>query len=155
MDMHPNLIAGAWRTGGEVVDNINPSDARDVVGRFAQAAASAAADAIAAAKSAAPAWGLSDPMRRHDLHARVASELTERRAELVDLFAEGAGFGREPQCRRSASVETVNDGWMTVVARTDAISPVVTLDQPDLGGPGSNRCGNAHSVMSAEVLVPG
>ena len=91
MNMHPNLIAGAWRTGAEVVDNINPSDTRDVVGRFAQADASDAADAIAAAKAVAPAWGRSDPMRRHDVLAKVAAELSARRAELGDLLAREEG----------------------------------------------------------------
>ncbi|MEM6848027.1 MAG: aldehyde dehydrogenase family protein [Pseudomonadota bacterium] len=91
MDMHPNLIAGAWRSGAEVVDNINPSDTRDVVGRFAQSDASDAADAIAAAKSAAPTWGLSGPMHRHDVLAKVAAELTARRAELGDLLSREEG----------------------------------------------------------------
>src|ERR1700754_4000938 len=36
MTLHQNFIAGSWTDGPEAGDNINPSDAGDIVGRYAR-----------------------------------------------------------------------------------------------------------------------
>ena len=51
----PDYIGGEWLDGPRLRDNINPSDTRDVIGRYAQADAALAERAIAAAHEAAPA----------------------------------------------------------------------------------------------------
>ena len=85
--MFKNLIAGEWVAGRDVSRNINPSDTRDVVGEFAQADAAQVGDAIAAARAAAPAWGLSTPQQRFDVLDAAGTEILARRAELGDLLA--------------------------------------------------------------------
>ncbi len=89
--MIKNLIAGEWVAGADVSRNINPSDTRDVVGEFAQADAAQAGDAIAAARAAAPAWGLSTPQQRFDVLDAAGTEILARRAELGDLLAREEG----------------------------------------------------------------
>ena len=89
--MVKNLIAGEWVAGADVSRNINPSDTRDVVGEFAQADAAQVGDAIAAARAAAPAWGLSTPQQRFDVLDAAGTEILARRAELGDLLAREEG----------------------------------------------------------------
>jgi aldehyde dehydrogenase (NAD+) len=88
---YENLIAGEWVAGREVTRNVNPSDTRDVVGEFAQADATQVQAAIAAARAAAPAWGLSTPQQRFDVLDAAGSEILARRAELGDLLAREEG----------------------------------------------------------------
>ena len=89
--MFKNLIAGEWVAGRDVSRNINPSDTRDVVGEFAQADAAQVGDAIAAARAAAPAWGLSTPQQRFDVLDAAGTEILARRAELGDVLAREEG----------------------------------------------------------------
>jgi aldehyde dehydrogenase (NAD+) len=88
---HANLIAGAWVAGGETVPNVNPSDTGDVIGEYERATAAQAADAIAAARQAFPAWARTTPQERADLLDRIGSEILVRRAELGDLLAREEG----------------------------------------------------------------
>jgi hypothetical protein len=44
--VRPNLIAGHWRDGVEALNNVNPSDTRDLVGRYAIATAADVGDAM-------------------------------------------------------------------------------------------------------------
>jgi acyl-CoA reductase-like NAD-dependent aldehyde dehydrogenase len=89
--MYKNLIAGEWVAGQDVGRNVNPSDTRDVVGEFAQADAAQVGAAVAAARAAAPAWGLSTPQQRFDVLDAAGSEILARRAELGDLLAREEG----------------------------------------------------------------
>ena len=89
--MFKNLIAGEWVAGRDVSRNINPSDTRDMVGEFAQADAAQVGDAIAAARAAAPAWGLSTPQQRFDVLDAAGTEILALRAELGDVLAREEG----------------------------------------------------------------
>jgi alpha-ketoglutaric semialdehyde dehydrogenase len=89
--MYENLIAGEWVAGQDVSRNVNPSDTRDVVGEFAQADAAQVQAAVAAARAAAPAWGLSTPQQRFDILDAAGGEILARRAELGDLLAREEG----------------------------------------------------------------
>jgi acyl-CoA reductase-like NAD-dependent aldehyde dehydrogenase len=89
--MYKNLIAGEWVAGQDVGRNVNPADTRDVVGEFAQADAAQVGAAVAAARAAAPAWGLSTPQQRFDVLDAAGSEILARRAELGDLLAREEG----------------------------------------------------------------
>ena len=91
MNLHENLIGGRWVAGAGASRNINPSDTRDVIGEFAQADAAQVAEAVAAARAAAPAWGLSTPQQRFDVLDAAGSEILARRAELGDLLAREEG----------------------------------------------------------------
>jgi len=89
--MLKNLIAGEWVAGSDAARNVNPSDTRDVIGEYAQADAAQVDAAIAAARAAAPAWGLSTPQQRFDVLDAAGTEILARRAELGDLLAREEG----------------------------------------------------------------
>ena len=89
--MLKNLIAGEWVAGPDAARNVNPSDTRDVIGEYAQADAAQVDAAIAAARAAAPAWGLSTPQQRFDVLDAAGTEILARRAELGDLLAREEG----------------------------------------------------------------
>src|SRR6478609_6039593 len=89
--MFKNLIDGEWVQGARTTRNVNPSDTRDVVGEYAQADAAQAKQAIAAARKAQPAWGVSTPQQRFDILDAAGAEILARRAELGDLLAREEG----------------------------------------------------------------
>ena len=89
--MLKNLIAGEWVAGTDTARNVNPSDTRDVIHEYAQADAAQVRDAIAAARAAAPAWGLSTPQQRFDVLDAAGTEILARRAELGDMLAREEG----------------------------------------------------------------
>jgi acyl-CoA reductase-like NAD-dependent aldehyde dehydrogenase len=89
--MLKNLIAGEWVAGADAARNVNPSDTRDVIGEYAQADAAQVQAAIAAARAAAPAWGLSTPQQRFDVLDAAGAEILARRAELGDMLAREEG----------------------------------------------------------------
>jgi aldehyde dehydrogenase (NAD+) len=86
-----NLINGAWAAGAKLGQNVNPSNLADVIGDYAQADAAQAAQAIAAARAAFPAWSKSGIQARHDLLSAVATEIMARKAEIGRLLAREEG----------------------------------------------------------------
>ncbi|MBB3655055.1 aldehyde dehydrogenase (NAD+) [Rhizobium sp. BK650] len=90
MTIHQNLIAGEW-TGTNAAENINPSDTNEVVGLYAQASAEDAKAAIAAAKSAFPAWSRSGIWERHVILKKAGDEIMARKDELGALLAREEG----------------------------------------------------------------
>src|SRR5262245_14543902 len=86
-----NLIGGAWLDGAGITDDINPSNTKDVVGRFAQGDAAQVNAAVAAAKAAFPAWSRSNPQVRHDILKRVGDEIMARKDELGRLLSQEEG----------------------------------------------------------------
>ncbi|MEX1165656.1 MAG: aldehyde dehydrogenase family protein [Hydrogenophaga sp.] len=91
MNTHANYIAGDWVQGQDLIQNINPSDTRDLVGHYAQANRAQADAAIAAAAAALPKWAASTPQQRADALDAVGSEILARKAELGDLLAREEG----------------------------------------------------------------
>jgi aldehyde dehydrogenase (NAD+) len=91
MDTFHNLIGGAWTEGPDAAENVNPSNTDDVIGLYARADARQMADAVAAARAAAPAWARSNPQQRHDVLAAAAAELLARKAEIGNLLAREEG----------------------------------------------------------------
>jgi aldehyde dehydrogenase (NAD+) len=89
--LHKNLINGEWVDGPSAKDNINPSDTSDVIGSYAQASAAQAAEAIAAAKQAFPAWSNATPQVRADILDAIGTELLARRSEIGSLLAREEG----------------------------------------------------------------
>lgn len=91
MTVHQNFIAGRKADAAEVADNINPSDTKDIVGRYARASLQDVETAIAAARAAFPAWSRSNIQLRHDILQKVAAELAARKDELGRLLAREEG----------------------------------------------------------------
>lgn len=86
-----NYIAGEWIDGDSQVENINPSDTRDVVGLAARSGAADLDRAIDAAHDAAPAWGRSTPQQRFDILDAVGNEIIARKDELGHLLSREEG----------------------------------------------------------------
>ncbi len=86
-----NYINGEWVSGSEFIDNRNPSDLDDVIGRYAQASREQTDDAIAAANAALPAWAAATPQFRAEILERVGLELMARREELGELLSREEG----------------------------------------------------------------
>jgi aldehyde dehydrogenase (NAD+) len=89
--LHKNYIAGEWVEGVSVTRNINPSDANDVVGEYAQADAAQTNAAIEAAHGVFPTWARTTPQERHDILLRASTEILARRDELARLLAREEG----------------------------------------------------------------
>ncbi|HYR34126.1 MAG TPA: aldehyde dehydrogenase family protein [Burkholderiales bacterium] len=86
-----NFINGAWAGGAGEYANTNPSDTRDVIGKYARATEKQAKDAIGAAHAAFPAWSLGTPQHRFDALDAVGTEILNRKSELGDLLAREEG----------------------------------------------------------------
>src|ERR1700742_5324242 len=86
-----NFINGAWADGSGITQNINPSDVSDVVGDYTQASKDQTLEAIAAAKAAAPAWGLATPQQRSDALDFIGSEILARKQEIGTLLSREEG----------------------------------------------------------------
>jgi aldehyde dehydrogenase (NAD+) len=89
-ELHRNYIAGEW-VDGEAIPDINPSDTNEVVGYFARATADDARAAIAAAKSAFPAWSRSGIQQRYEILKTASDEILARREEIGRLLAREEG----------------------------------------------------------------
>lgn len=89
--VRPLLIGGEWITTGEARPNQNPSDTRETVSTHAIAGRAETHAAIAAARTAAPAWGAATAEARHDVLKRAGDELMSRRGDLGALLASEEG----------------------------------------------------------------
>jgi aldehyde dehydrogenase (NAD+) len=90
MTIYQNLIAGEW-VGAEAVENINPSDTKEVVGLYASGSVEDTRNAIAAAKAAFPAWSRSGIWERHVILKKAGDEIMARKDELGALLAREEG----------------------------------------------------------------
>jgi acyl-CoA reductase-like NAD-dependent aldehyde dehydrogenase len=88
---HKNYIGGEWVAGDGVSRDLNPSNTDELVGEYTQASAAQAADAVAAARAAFPAWSRTTPQERHDVLLKVSTEILARREELGRLLAREEG----------------------------------------------------------------
>jgi acyl-CoA reductase-like NAD-dependent aldehyde dehydrogenase len=86
-----NFIGGEWVDGSGVSRNINPSNTNDLVGEYAKADKAQTEKAIAAAKSAFPAWSRSTPQERYDALNKISAEILSRKEELGRLLAREEG----------------------------------------------------------------
>lgn len=86
-----NFIGGEWVDGSAVTKNINPSNTNDVVGEYAKADKAQTEKAIAAAKTAFPAWAQSTPQARYDALNKISLEIIARKEELGRLLAREEG----------------------------------------------------------------
>lgn len=91
MNVHPLRIGAEMVVTPDVSDNVNPSDTRDIVGRYAQAGRAETQAAIAAARDAFPGWAESTPQQRHDVLKAAGDEIMARRDELGRLLSREEG----------------------------------------------------------------
>jgi alpha-ketoglutaric semialdehyde dehydrogenase len=91
VNRYDNFIAGEWVQGVQTRQNINPSDASDVIGEYAQADASQTAQAVAAAQGAFTGWAEATPQLRFDVLDAVGGELLARKDEIGRLLSREEG----------------------------------------------------------------
>ncbi|MEO8247814.1 MAG: aldehyde dehydrogenase family protein [Burkholderiales bacterium] len=89
--MQRNYIAGEWVSGASAIDNRNPSDLSELVGRYAQADTAQLQAALAAARAAQPLWGRSGLERRYTALMAIGNELMARADELGQLLSREEG----------------------------------------------------------------
>ena len=78
-------------SSSDAIDNINPSDTRDVIGTYAQTTPAQLEDAIRAARAAQPAWAASGLEARAEILDRIGRELMTRSAGLGELLSREEG----------------------------------------------------------------
>ena len=91
MLMFNNLIDGEWLSDGARAPNVNPSDTKDIVGQAVRGTRAQAEAAIAAAKTAFPAWPRSTPQARYDILKKASDEILARKDELGRLLSREEG----------------------------------------------------------------
>lgn len=88
---HKNLIAGAWLAGDSDVENRNPSDLSDLVGRYAQASADQLDATLAQAKLAQREWAAYGLERKQAVLMAIGTEMMDRALELGTLLSREEG----------------------------------------------------------------
>ncbi|MBI2815846.1 MAG: aldehyde dehydrogenase family protein [Acidobacteria bacterium] len=87
MDPEPykNFINGEWVEGrsGDVLEDRNPADTRELIGIFQRSGARDVEDAVAAAECAYRSWRLTPAPRRAEILFRAARMLQDRKEELA------------------------------------------------------------------------
>ncbi len=89
--MHKNFISGEWMAGDHAIDNINPSDTRDIIGQYAQASSDDLARAFEAAKTAQAQWAKVGLEARYNALMAIGNEMMARSAELGELLSREEG----------------------------------------------------------------
>lgn len=90
-DLNRNYIAGTWVAGSGEIENRNPSDVSEVVGRYAQASLAQLDDALSAARKAQAIWAGYGPEKRHDVLMAIGTEMMRRAPELGELLSREEG----------------------------------------------------------------
>ena len=88
-----NFIAGAWcdPASGELFENRNPADTRDLIGRFPLSNAADVDRAVASATRGFELWRRTPAPARGDVLRRVGDLLVQRKEELADLMTREMG----------------------------------------------------------------
>lgn len=86
-----NFIAGAWETGGDSIENRNPSDISDLIGHYAQADGAALDRALGAARDAQPKWEATGLEARQSVLMAIGTELMARAEQLGTLLSREEG----------------------------------------------------------------
>jgi 1-pyrroline-5-carboxylate dehydrogenase len=91
---YPQIIGGERRTSDKTFPNISPIDTDVIVGHFQAGTRADAADAIAAARAAFPAWRDTPYMERIALIRKAADMISQRRFELSAMMIMEMGKNR-------------------------------------------------------------
>ena len=87
-------IDGEWVETDDSIENINPSDTTESVGRYAQATPELADHAIASANRAAKEWGQSPMETRYQMLMAIGDEMIARCDELGEVLSREEGKPR-------------------------------------------------------------
>ena len=90
-NVHSNFINGEWVDSSTVIDNINPSDTSDIVGRYAKASNQDCLAAIRAANTAFDSWSQSGLEQRKAVLDFIGAELIARSGEIGEILAREEG----------------------------------------------------------------
>ena len=84
-ETYKNFIGGRWvkPAGGELMENLNPADTRDVVGRFPKSSTEDVEAAVSAAREAYPRWKATPAPRRAEILYRVGQLLVEHKEQFA------------------------------------------------------------------------
>ena len=85
------LINGEWVARDETLENINPSDTSDVIGRVARANTADVDAAVAAAQEALSTWRSSTPQQRADVLEAAGNAILARKDEIGRLLSREEG----------------------------------------------------------------
>ena len=133
MPAKQNYVNGAWVSGSEVGQNINPSNTSEIVGEYARADVKQVEDAISAAKAASASWRYSTPQARFDALDAIGTEILARKEELGELLSreegktlpEGIGeAGRAGQVFKFFAGEALRN----VGDKLDSVRPGIEVD---------------------------
>ncbi|NIF81303.1 aldehyde dehydrogenase family protein [Paraburkholderia sp. Cy-641] len=94
VDIKPNFIAGEWQSATDFIENLNPSDTHDVIGRYAQASAAQLDAALDSAREAQRVWAATGLEARANVLDAVGRELMARSGELGELLSREEGKPR-------------------------------------------------------------
>ncbi len=92
--MHNNYIAGEWVASKEAVENRNPSDISDLIGKYAQATTTQLETAIDAAAAAQKIWQATGLEARQTALMKIGNALIDRADELGELLSREEGKPR-------------------------------------------------------------
>ena len=84
-------VDGEWSDGAGQIENRNPSDTSNLIGRYAQADASHLDAALAAARRAQPLWWAAGIQKRHDVLMAIGTELMARADEIGRMLSREEG----------------------------------------------------------------
>ncbi|MGB1808607.1 MAG: aldehyde dehydrogenase family protein, partial [Porticoccaceae bacterium] len=93
-DLYNNYIKGEWVSSSAVIENINPSDTSDLVGRYAKATNEDCLAAIGAANAAFDDWSQSGLEQRKAVLDFIGAELIARSGEIGEILAREEGKTR-------------------------------------------------------------
>ncbi|WP_374637860.1 aldehyde dehydrogenase family protein, partial [Paracoccus sp. (in: a-proteobacteria)] len=91
IEIQHNFINGEWSPADQTSENRNPADPEDLVGIYARGGKADVDAAVAAARTAQPAWGSASPQIRSDVLRRVGDRLLDRVEEMGRLLAREEG----------------------------------------------------------------
>ncbi|TWB25650.1 aldehyde dehydrogenase family protein [Nitrospirillum bahiense] len=132
-----NWIGGRQVAGIRLTPNSNPANPDDVIGHYACASPDQAAEAIAAARAAAPAWAATNPQTRSDILRRTGDLLHAHAEELGALLTreegktlrEGIGeVRRSAQIFHYAAGEPLRAGGESLPGLRDGMTVVVSRE---------------------------
>ena len=88
-----NFIAGEWvrAASGQIFENRNPADTRDLVGHFPRSGAADVERAVASATRGFARWSRTPAPARGDVLRRVGDLMSARKEELADLMTREMG----------------------------------------------------------------
>jgi len=92
--INKNYIAGSWALGSAKIENVNPSDTREVIGIFEQGCSNDIDLAATAGREAQKLWQKVGMERRQSVLDSIGRELIMRSTELGELISKEQGKPR-------------------------------------------------------------